>query len=277
MGLGKAVDTDNAEVYLVTILAAALNILDGHRHGGGVDGLTITSVAHGLNAALPAAGVAGAVYIGTDSGRMYYDVGGVWIPIVQPATLDYLTNKRFDATSNVPVLLATSGPSVVASATLDFSAIPQGYRELRLGYRVKQVAGGVGPLGLRINGLNGANYDSEYTYTSGDASTVPDSVIPVQSLAATSWQLGTMNATGDLAAQFTVGDVVIPYYALTDANKSGMFRSAYKRTNGASGGISFFAGGLHYRGAGAITELTLIGQDGANFEVGSAAFLYGYP
>ncbi len=61
MAMGKAVDADNAKVYLETTLGAALDKVDASDHSGGVKGIAIT----GAHPGLTSLATSGTVTVGT--------------------------------------------------------------------------------------------------------------------------------------------------------------------------------------------------------------------
>lgn len=99
LGLKKAVNSDNANTYLVTDLAASLDTLDGHHHGTDANGLAVRRIRSGVIGSRPAAGTAGAVYVATDTDTLYFDDGVAWIDLFTFLKETARTIKIADTTS----------------------------------------------------------------------------------------------------------------------------------------------------------------------------------
>ncbi len=76
MHLTKPTTAESADI---TVINENMNLLDQHRHGGGLDGLAVRAVQAGLYQDLPQQGTAGQLYVATDIPALYIDSGSAWV------------------------------------------------------------------------------------------------------------------------------------------------------------------------------------------------------
>lgn len=196
---------------------------------------------------------------------------------------------NLDPLQALQIYLANGGPGtgdqmqliaskVISSpaATIDFTAIPGTFNNLRLlcAARSTRAAQESDRFNVTFNNDSGGHYDMQSMYTTGTGA--PTSEQGVQRSG-----LGVQNANDMPAAGATAGVagvllVDVMNYAATTLNKTGLWRSGYfdpvvASSAGAWADIKFF-----WESAAAINRITMSTLFGANFDVGSAAFLYGY-
>jgi hypothetical protein len=149
-----------------------------------------------------------------------------------------------------------------AAASIDFTAIPGTYENLRIELIVRSTnASNFTPLRLRFNGDTTTNYDSQNIQANGAA------IAPTQEIGQTSGRVANSMAAASLAAgTFGTVGMDVPGYARTVARK--IARSAY----GADALVDTST--VHWRSTTAITSVTLFPTAGS-FEIGSSATLYG--
>lgn len=180
-----------------------------------------------------------------------------------------LTNKTFDATSNVPSKIAET-VLTSAAASIDFQNIPGTFRHLLLVvYGRGDQAGAFVDLRLRFNGDSATNYDHERVEITGTT------VVGFETFGGTSGRLGNVPANTAGANLFGPVTVDIPHYANASNNKAAIAHSGYKTgTSTGNMGIEFSTN--FWRSNSAITQVTIFGSAG-NLVAGTVATLYGLP
>src|SRR5581483_7800025 len=114
LGLKKAVDADNAEVYLVTDLAGSLDT---------VDALFVKGTA----AARPAAGTARRFYLATDTGVLSFDDGTNWHNLAKAGEATIVAADIANDTITATQIAANAvGSSELADGAVDTAAIVDG-------------------------------------------------------------------------------------------------------------------------------------------------------
>jgi len=152
------------------------------------------------------------------------------------------------------------------SPTIDFLAIPVGYRSL---YIVLQgrltVAATDAFVGVQLNGDVGANYNTQYLYATGG------SVSPASLSGQTSGLIGLMTGANGPADSAGIAIIDIPFYAETVFQKT--LRSSIADEFGAT---NLIVGDFVTRWLStvAINQITFLLASGS-FDTGSQATLYG--
>ncbi len=155
----------------------------------------------------------------------------------------------------------------VAQATLDFTAIPDTYQDLKLVLNGRATnAATISGVRLKVNNDGGNNYDDENSYaqdgTAGRGANVAYGAA----------HCGYITAATAPAGLSGLVILEIPSYARTHFIKSWREFNVYKTANAAELTISDWAG--WWRSTAAINRLTLL-LDAGNFEVGTIATLFG--
>lgn len=179
------------------------------------------------------------------------------------------TFDRFRSAIEVPVW-KIAVPVSVAGLTIDFPDIPQSAINLRLisSLRTDRAAANTDGIGIRFNGSAAALYDYAAIYGSGAAPAGE------RNNADTSALIGYATGVSATAGYFGSFDASIADYRAT---KTPSFISTCGYSYADAAGNTFvetFTG--KFRTPGAITRITLISRNGANFIAGCMAVLYGW-
>lgn len=172
-----------------------------------------------------------------------------------------IANSRFVVAA--PVVVSKIAEQLVGGGgqvNFDFQAIPQTFRHLELIWYGQQNAA-LGPMGMRFNNDQAANYDDE------EAQANTAAVAALQDLAGLSMRIGAMAAAGAAG-----GRIWIPHYANATYEKIAICSTAYNAGN-LTGNFWREMNFGHWRSAAAINRITLLN---ANLRVGSIASLYGH-
>ena len=165
--------------------------------------------------------------------------------------------------------LALIGTQTLAAATasIDFSGIPQTYTDLLLKVLAKSdAATNLSNLDLQFNGDSGNNYD--WTLLSATTSATATNVTATNVI-----QLGYTSAASSGAGTAGIQDVIIPNYAGTLFWKYVRGQGIYAY-NTSAGGLNLLSVAGQWRSTAAITSLHLFLVTG-NFVAGSTVILYG--
>ena len=160
-----------------------------------------------------------------------------------------------------------------AAAAFDFTSIPGTARHLRLVVQARSAYGSTeDQIWLRINNDSGSNYDWEYMQDAGSSSggatpnideSLATSNIPLTNIPASSFPAGS------------AGQCVVDLANYAEATFHKTVRSAgFAPLNTSSGSLRLWFVGGRWRNTAAITRLTLVSKNGANFAAGSRATLY---
>lgn len=171
-----------------------------------------------------------------------------------------------------PLGLALISEQILTStaASVTFSGVVQTYRHLLLicQARTDRSAESDGLL-LRFNADSGANYDRQGF--AANNTTLTGGV----NRAATSIQVGSVEAANARASNFSPVEIKIFGYARTDAEKPLFSQSVYFGDVSADTDLLMLWGGSRWRNTAAITSITLLPTVGPNFVSGSHFQLYG--
>lgn len=206
----------------------------------------------------------------TAAGVLASAAGGAASAIVTPAATQTLTNKTFDATSNVISRIATVGPLGGTAASMVFSTIPQTYRHLRLEVYARGDAVTTST-GLRVQ-LDGDTLAHYYTQRmNASAATVTAG----ESLADTSARVGLIPAATASSTLMGATTITLLHYAQANKEKS-LHAEGFCPTAISTGTMTVTAEGGFWDNPAAITQITLLPAAG-NFTADSVAVLYGMP
>lgn len=178
------------------------------------------------------------------------------------------TFDRFRSGIEVPVWKIYI-PVTVAGLTIDFTDIPQSAINLRMAcsFRTDRAANTDG-IGIRFNGSAAALYDYAAIYGSGAAPAGE------RNNADTSALIGYATGATATAGYFGSLDISIADYRAAKA-PSFTSTSGYSYADAAGNTFVETLTGK-FRTAGAVTRITLISRNGANFIAGCTAVLYGW-
>lgn len=157
-----------------------------------------------------------------------------------------------------------------ATATVTFSSIPSTFRNLRILVTCRSDAAVLAtPLNMRFNSDTGANYHYQTMAAQQAALSAAEGVNQTS--------LGIREMTGASAAashpaSFTID---VPWYGGTTFFKNALAQATWNNGT-ATGAITIWNTGGHWRNTGAITSITLLPGSG-NFISGSSFALYGMP
>ena len=177
--------------------------------------------------------------------------------------------NRLHASIEVPVW-KIAVPVTVAGLTIDFTDIPQSAINLRLigSLRTDRAAANTDGIGIRFNGSAAALYDYAAIYGSGAAPAGE------RNNADTSALIGYATGATATAGYFGSLDISIADYRAAKA-PSFTSTSGYSYADAAGNTFVETLTGK-FRTAGAVTRITLISRNGANFIAGCTAVLYGW-
>src|SRR5215510_3876824 len=180
--------------------------------------------------------------------------------IPDPALTDWVPLGGVGGGGSVIALQEVIVP-VGGAASIAFSNIPQGYRDLRI---VGQATVGAVWLNTWFNGDVAANYDyvTSQQYGGGSPATIVAEGVGV-----------TAGRTAFLGAVMSAWITEIPGYSFTTIPKLATTRTAYKGAN-ATQGMQIFNCDMGWRSNAAITALSMAPSSGT-FPAGSRATLYG--
>jgi hypothetical protein len=248
MGLTKPASSDPEDIG---VLNANMDKLDGHRHGGGADGLRVQLVQAGGSGSVPGSHTPGQVYANTDTGLLLVDNGALW--------LGTGAMKIFD------VVLSSASPSI------DFTNIPQGFRHLG----VTMVGRGDQPqysflaVAVQFNGDSGGNYCGQQIWATGT------SLGGGEFVNATGGFFGAIIGSYGSPPTGAAGgfNAVVFDYARSTWRKYWSTQGFGHFSDAASGGQMNLFGGV-WRSTAPVTSIHLFSGSG-NFVAGTLAVLYG--
>lgn len=164
------------------------------------------------------------------------------------------------------VLISKQTPT--GTATVTFSSIPATYTHLYLAISGRSAgATTVDNVNLTFNSDTGANYDTQFTQTSGTSVTAND---VRGGTSATITLIAGSTATANFLGS---GNVFINNYTDTNLDKNGTYQTGAQNST-AAGGVTTRAGWFGWRSTSAITQIDLVAQTG-NYVAGSVISLYG--
>lgn len=191
-------------------------------------------------------------------------------PVAEGAQAIRNLAERIDAVAGVDVI-ANLGPLTAPQASLQFNAIPQIYRDLRLVVESRAtgtIGGGLAPLGMRFNGITAAQYNSEKLYHLGTA------VSAGQDLNATFANVGGVIDSAAMAGTHVApAEILIPGYRRPSGHRTWLFHANDMLPSG--GGQQTHGGGLCWGLQAPITAITLLPVGLPAFDVPTRATLYG--
>lgn len=166
--------------------------------------------------------------------------------------------------------IASTTVGSAGASSIDFTNIPQGYRDLKVVFsaRINTNVSGVNYVSLyvRFNGDTGTNYSSRLLYGDGSAAGSANESTQTKS----QWQYATnINATSNA---FSNGEIYIPNY--TGSTQKSFSSDSVSESN-ATNSIAALKAGL-WSGTSAITSITISNNfDSTNFAQYTTATLYG--
>lgn len=230
--------------------------VDGHDHRD-TRGLGVKRV---QTSETPSA--AGHVQQTGDMLKWWAQTAGAVKTAVDTDSVQTLTNKIFDATGNVPIVLAST-VLANAAASIIVGDIPATYGHLLGLYSVRSAKAAAGDtLMLRLNADSGNNYYHQYAGFVAAASDISESTTGTGYA-----YIGGPPAASATAKLFLAGLVFIPSYASTDVLKTGWSLS-HSVSSFATGKLALEFDGFTWNSASAITSLTFAAE-GGNLAAGS--------
>jgi len=167
-------------------------------------------------------------------------------------------------------LIASSTVGSTAVSSIDFTSIPNTYKDLKVVYSLRTNLSG-GPyyfddLGVRLNGDTGTNY-SRISLRAREGSVASNKTTTTSFLDIYSGNAG--NAT---TSAFANGDFYIPSYTSSSAKSFGS--DGVSETNSTNDVQSGFASGI-WNSSSAVTSIKIFSQNATSFVQYSTAYLYG--
>jgi hypothetical protein len=128
--------------------------------------------------------------------------------------------------ANTYELIQTTTVGSGGASTIDFTSISATYKDLCLKYSLRTSAAGTNDGGFVIfNNDSGANYSRKQLYGTGSV------VASDGATGLTYVQLGPINGSGSTANTFSIGELYIPNYVSTTAEKSTSGFGAHESNN----------------------------------------------
>jgi hypothetical protein len=169
--------------------------------------------------------------------------------------------------STYQLISSTTLTSSVATVTL--SSIPSTFTDLVVKFMARTDASGFtnDPMGLRFNGVTTSNY--AYTFLRGDGSGSGTTYSPMTT--ETSGYVALINASTATSNTFSNGEVYIPNYTSSTQKPSSAFTAMENNSSTAYVTVTANLG----TATTAISSITFLSRNGANFISGSSFYLYG--
>lgn len=242
------------ELANISVINANMDKLDGHRHGGGTDGLSVRGVQAGTFNDRPAAGTAGQLYVATNTNQLFFDNGAVWkeLMLVGAAGVIKIAEVSLTAPLN----------------TIDFTGIPLTYKHLKLeAYWRGDAATTYVDLTIRFNNDGTNNYDSQRVHAAGSAAGGYSQELQNSGL------VGSGPAANGPANAFAMASITVPHYA-NGANKKMCSSVVVRRYGTLAAEHPTEVYGVYWAWSTAIGQITLRLSNG-NFAAGTVVTLYG--
>lgn len=189
--------------------------------------------------------------------------------IVTKTSTDNLTNKTFDATSNLGSVRIADTTLGAPTTNITFSGISGTFKSLMIVFQGRSDRAAVSDVAvLQFNGDTGANYDAQNVQGSNVTASANSST------GGTVAGFGQIPGTGvtraNIAASITI---TIPNYANTSFEKSFCGLGGFADSTAANNIVELRCSS--WRNTAAITSIKLFPNVGTNFTTGTRATLYG--
>lgn len=176
--------------------------------------------------------------------------------------------------ANPTMTLIASQVLGTSATSITFSSIPQTYTDLKLVFSARNTAAGAagGIYKLNLNSDTSSLYSDTYIIASGNGTIVSNIDSSVTQTYFGNLSTGALDSSGNTANTFASCELYIPNYTSTSSKQ--MLQYSVGEDNTISNGVLHLQANL-YRGASAITFISIGNYSTASFVANSSFYLYG--